>query len=350
MASGRKPTLTLIARKCGVSKMTVSRALRNETSVSPATRDFIFRVAEKVGFQPSRRYRRIKGRTPVRSYCVLFQPKYSSKDAFFGGIILSIQQQLFARDCSCSFGVIKDGYADFLKLNRILRARDAQGILIVGDIPPHQASLLQTNFLNLVFIDYPGGPGVSNPYNAVCVDNVYGGHLALSHLLRIGRKRILLICGEEGHYFSNDLLKAYRETLAEHDMETDPRLVVYADFHVKGGFEATQQVLEAGVPFDAIFSNDEMACGAINALKQAGRKVPEDVSVVGFDGLPIGEIVSPTLTTVVVDREKMGTLAVKRLLQFERETGEDEKFEKISLFPSLLVRESCGGRPKKNTE
>jgi LacI family transcriptional regulator len=172
----------------------------------------------------------------------------------------------------------------------------------------------------------------------------------LNHLLRIGRKRILLICGEEGHYFSNDLLRAYWETLAEHHMEIDPRLVVYADFHVKGGFKATQQVLEAGVPFDAIFSNDEMACGAIKALKQASRKVPEDVSVVGFDGLPIGEVVSPTLTTVAVDREKMGKLAVKRLLQFERETGEEEKFEKISIFPSLLVRESCGGRPEKATE
>ena len=292
----------------------------------------------------------MNSRRPARSYCVLFQPKYSSKDAFFSGIILSVQQELFARDCSCSFGLIKDGYADFLKLNRILRSRDTQGILIVGQIPPHYASVLQTNFLNVVFIDYPGDPDVSNPYNAVCVDNVYGGHLALNHLLRIGRKRILLICGEEGHYFSNDLLRAYRETLADHHMEIDPRLVVYADFHVKGGFKATQQVLEAAVPFDAIFSNDEMACGAIKALKQASRKVPEDVSVVGFDGLPIGEVVSPTLTTVAVDRAKMGKLAVKRLLQFERETGEDEKFEKISIFPSLLVRESCGGRAEKATE
>jgi len=288
--------------------------------------------------------------TPVRSYCVLFQPKCSRKDAFFSGIILSVQQELFARDCSCSFGLIKDGFADFLKLNRILRSRDTQGILVVGQIPPHHASVLQTNFLNVVFVDYPGNPDVSRPYNAVCVDNVYGGHLALNHLLRIGRKRVLLICGEEGHYFSNDLLRAYRETLADHHTEIDPQLVVYADFHVKGGFEATQQVLEAGVPFDAVFSNDEMACGAIKALKQASRKVPEEVSVVGFDGLPMGEVVNPALTTVVVDRAKMGKLAVKRLLQFERETGEDEKFEKISIFPSLLVRESCGGRPEEALE
>jgi len=349
LASVREPTLTLIARRCAVSKMTVSRALRNEASVRPATRDFILRVAEKVGFQPSGRYHRMKGRTPIRSYCVLFQSEYSSKDEFFSGIIVSVQQELFARDYSCSFGLIKNDYADFLKLNRMLRSRDVQGILIVGEIPPRYASVLQTNFLNLVFIDYPGDPEVANPYNAVCVDNVYGGHLALNHLLGIGRKRILLICGKEGHYFSNDLLRAYRETLAEHQIEIDPRLVVYADFH-KEGFKATEQVLKAGVQFDAIFSNDEMACGAIKALKQAGRKVPEDVSVVGFDGLPVGEMVSPTLTTVAVDRQKMGRLAVKRLLHFERETGEDEKFEKISIFPRLIVRESCGGRPEKATE
>jgi LacI family transcriptional regulator len=168
--------------------------------------------------------------------------------------------------------------------------------------------------------------------------------------LRIGRKRILLICGREAHYFSNDLRRAYQETLAEHHIEMDPRLVVYADFRVKGGFKAVKQLLGAGVPFDAVFSNDEMACGAIKALKEAGRKVPEDISVVGFDGLPIGEAASPALTTVVVDRAKVGRLAVRRLLRLERETGEDEKFERISIFPSLLVRESCGGRREKARE
>jgi len=342
-APARKPTLTLIARKCGVSKMTVSRVLRNEPNVSGATRELVMRVAEKVGFQPSGCYH-VNHNPSTQHYYVLFQREYSAKDAFFRGIIFSIQAALFERGWGCSFGVVKNDYAEFLKLNRILRSQDVSGILVVGEIPTSYANVLQTNFLNLVFIDYPGDPGIEQPYNAVCTDNVYGGHLAMNHLLKLGRKRVLLIGGRKGHYFSNDLLRAYEETLREHSLGIDPRLITDADFHVTGGYEAAKRAREDGVTFDAIFSNDEMACGAIKALKQAGIKVPTDVSVVGFDGLPIGEVVSPALTTIVVDREKMGRLAVKRLLALEQEMGTEERYEKVGLFPKLLIRESCGAR------
>jgi LacI family transcriptional regulator len=158
----------------------------------------------------------------------------------------------------------------------------------------------------------------------------------------LGRKRILLISGRKGHYFSNDLLRAYKESMAENNHELDPRLIVNGDFHVESGFEVTKKVLERGIDFDGVFSNDEMACGAIKALKLGKLRIPQDVSVVGFDGLPIGNVISPALTTVVVDREKMGRLAVRRLIALEQETGNNEDLEKISIFPKLLVRESCG--------
>jgi len=325
-----------------MSKMTVSRVLRNEPNVSPTTRDFVLRAAEKVGFLPSGTQQRTGG-TSAGEYYILFESEYTQKGSFFSGIILNVQKELFDRGFGCAVGVIQNEYADFLKHSRILSARHIQGALVVGGIPAQYAATLQTNLLNVVFIDYPGDSGLGRPCNAVCVENVYGGHLALNHLLKLGRKRILLISGRAGHYFSNDLLRAYQETLAQHNLELDPRLIINGNFHSKDSFRAVKAALEAGLRFDGVFSNDEMACGAIKALKLAGLKVPADVSVVGFDGLPIGEIVSPTLTTVVVDREKMSRLAVKRLLALNQEIGDDEKFEKISIFPKLLVRESCGG-------
>jgi DNA-binding LacI/PurR family transcriptional regulator len=336
-----KPNLALIARKCGVSKMTVSRVLRGEPNVSPSTRESVLRVAEKLGFHPSGNYRR-NGSASTRDYAILFQSAHSQKDAFFSAIILSVEHELFARGFNCSIGIVENKYSEFLKLNRMLRAHQIHGILVVGEIPPRYADVLHKNFLRLVFIDYPGDPRIECAYNVVCVDNLYGGQLAMNHLLSLGRKRILLICGNKGHYFSNDLLRAYKETLELHDIELDHRLIVNGDFHVKSGFKATKGVLEADVKFDGVFSNDEMACGAIKALKQAGLRIPQDVSVVGFDGLPIGEIISPALTTVVVDREKLGRLAVRRLLNIDQLTGEDEQFEKTCIFPQLIVRESCG--------
>ena len=331
----------VIARKCGLSRMTVSRVLRDEPNVSPGTREFVLRVAEKVGFRLSRSNNRAEYST-VRNYAVLFRPEYSLNDSFFSGIILSVQRELFEQGYECSVGIVRNHYREFLKLNRMLRSRQVHGILVVGYIPPRFVESLQDSFVNVVLLDYPGEPGGTRPCNAVCVENAHGASLALNHLVKLGRKRILLIVGREGHYFSNDLLRAYEETMVQHNLELDSRLIVKGDFHVESGFEAVKAVLQAGISFNGVFSNDEMACGAIKALKQSKLRIPQDVSVVGFDGLPIGEVISPALTTVVVDREKMGRLAVKRLLALEQETSGDDKLEKISIFPDLLIRESCG--------
>ena len=337
----QKPNVTLIAHQCGLSKMTVSRVLRNHPNVSQATRDRVLDVAEKIGFKPSRKYS--EKQTPSSpNYYVLFQQEYSINDAYFSEIILTVQNELFQQGLGCSFGVIQNEYSEFVKLNEILRARDIRGILVVGDISKVYAETLQTNFPNLVFIDYPGGPTINKPYNAICTDNVYGGHLAIDHLLNLGRRRILLIAGKKGHYFTEDLIRAYQETLAEHQIEIDPNLIVYSNFHVEGGFEAVSRTLQARVSFDAIFTNDEMACGALKALNQTKLSVPQDVSVIGFDGLPVGEMVNPALSTVMVDRKKMGQQAVKRLLELEKATSKEDLYGKISLFPKLMIRESCG--------
>lgn len=339
-AKSKKLSAALIAKKCGVSKMTVSRVFRNKGNVSLATRRLVLDVAERSGFVSNGRY---AGRNSqaTKNYYVLFQEEHSLKDVYFSDIILSIQHQLFKDGFSCSFSVIKDSYSEFLKLINILRTEDIRGIFVIGDTPPSYINGLQSNFINVVLIDYPGSPEILRPYNAICIDNVFGGHLAMHHLLKLGRKRILLICGREGHYFSDGLTEAYTEALTRNGIEVCPELIVHADFHVNGGFRATTEVLRNGIEFDAIFSNDEMACGALKALAQAGIDVPGDVSIVGYDGLPIGEAVSPSLTTVAVDRTEMGRLAVKRLLAIEKESVAGEKHEKISIFPKLVVRESC---------
>lgn len=335
----KKANLETIAEKCGVSRMTVSRVLRNSPSVSRETRRAVLKAAESFGFIPS-------GSAPqsltesTKHYCVLFQEEYSLKDAYFSDIILSIQSALFEHKYGCSFGVISGEYHDFVKLANILRAQETSGVFVVGEIRSDYAESLQSGFENVVFIDNPGEPGADRPHTTICTDNIYGGRLAIRHLLDLGRRRILLVAGRKGHYFTNDMLSAYRITLDEYGVDFDPELVVNADFHASGGYEAARHAISSGLEFDAVFSNDEMACGAMRAIRQAGRRVPQDVSVVGFDGLPMGEICMPSLTTVVVDRAGMGRLAVKRLLDMEESLAKNP--EKLCLFPELLVRESSG--------
>ncbi|MFA5865784.1 MAG: LacI family DNA-binding transcriptional regulator [Phycisphaerae bacterium] len=347
MLKEKKPNISLIARKCDVSKMTVSRALRNEPCVAAPTRDMIFLAAEKMGFMPSGCYQ-AKNSQPVKNYSILFQEECSLQDVYFREIILGIQKELFAHGCGCSLGVLKNDYAEFLTLNTMLRSQQVHGVLVVGGVPVRYVETLAATFLNVIFIDYPGEPGIRRPYNTVCTDNVYGGHLAVGHLLDLGRKRVLFIGGKKEHYFSRDLFRAYEECLTEYKIPLDPTLIRYGDFHVDSGTRVIQCALEEGLRFDAIFSNDEMACGAIKALIRAGIKIPDEVAVVGFDGLPLGQAITPALTTVMVDRENMAKQAVRRLLTLEQETGPETRFEKISLFPTLLIRESCGAKPERS--
>jgi DNA-binding LacI/PurR family transcriptional regulator len=338
-----KPRLEEIAAACGVSKMTVSRVLRDDPRISDSTRQAVLRAAEEANYFPPGARNGAEG--PAHNqYHVLFHKDYSLKDVFFSDVILSVQCELFQQGCGCSFGIISASYAEFLKLRQLLQPASTSGVIVVGDVPIDYMNALLVRFPNSVLVDNPGGAGLNQPYDAVVADNALGSSMAVRHLLRMGRRRILLIYGAPGHYFSRQLLKGYRDTLEDHQIALDPELMVASNFHIAGGYQAVERVLASNVVFDAILTNDEMACGALKALKASGRRVPEDVSVVGFDGLPMGEAIHPALTTVAIDREKMGILAVRRLLALENEDYGEERFLTTSLFPALVVRQSCGAR------
>jgi DNA-binding LacI/PurR family transcriptional regulator len=342
----RKPNLTLIAQRCGVSKMTVSRVFRHDPHVAPSTRVTVLQAAERLSFVPSGRA--VRGSAPaVRDFAVLFRKEYSLADAYFSEIIRTIQQELFERGCGCSFAVVSEQYPDFLKLNAMLKARSTRSVLLVGEIAVGYVNALLADYPGLVLVDYAGDPAMARPYNAIYPDQVHGAHLAVRHLLRLKRERILLLAGRQGHYFANDLLAGYRQVMAESNVALDPRLLVHTDApHRRDGYRGIKRALGEGLAFDAVLANDEMACGALTALHEAGRRVPDDVAVVGFDGLPLGEDVRPALTTVRIDRQRMGRLAVARLLAVDEAAPGDAATacEKIAIFPELVIRESCGAR------
>ncbi len=279
-----------------------------------------------------------------KRYYILFRSDYAEKGSFFSELVLSIQAEIFNEGASCSLGVIKPDYSEFLKLLKLMQAEEINGVLIVGDAPIDYLNAVLKAFGNVVFVDYPGDARLCRQCNAVVFDNVHGSYSAVRHLLGLGRKRILLLHGPHNHYFSRAMRIGYKDALDDNGLDFDPDLLVACDFQLQGGQHATERIIDSGLAFDAVFSNDIMACGSILALNARGIRVPEDVSVVGFDGLPIGEAMSPTLTTVVADRNRVGKLAVRRMRTLEDCIGEDSGFMKLSVFPELVVRQSCGGK------
>ena len=143
--------------------------------------------------------------------------------------------------------------------------------------------------------------------------------------------------GPEEHYFSRDIVQGYRDILFQNDIPCEKRLILEADFTADGAAFTVKNAVEKGVEFDAIFTNDEMAVGVIRALHDLGKNIPTDVAVAGCDGLPVGKHLIPSLTTVVMDYNRMGQLAVDRITE---KSGKTEPEYHIRLLPNLQVRES----------
>ena len=216
-------------------------------------------------------------------------------------------------------GIILLGYGDYVVHRSRLEALIAQGAHIVrwGPVQPEQ-------------------PGAS-----IGCDNVFGGRLAADHLVAIGRRRIAFL-GEivpsspevSGRY------RGYRAALADAGVAADPRLQAGAISTEASGYEAMQALLERRVPFDAVFgASDLIAIGAMTALASAGRRVPEDIALVGFDGIPMGAFTRPALTTVAQDTKRAGQLLVQTLIHLI----EGKPAKGVILPPRLIVRDSCGG-------
>ena len=168
--------------------------------------------------------------------------------------------------------------------------------------------------------------------------SVAGGRRATSHLARLGRKRILFL-GDTEAPEAEQRHRGYRQALDKAGLEFRDELVVAAHFDVHSGEAATQSAIERGIEFDAIFAaSDLIAMGAIRALTRAGRRVPDDVSVVGYDNIAASRLVTPRLTTIDQDANLAGRKLVSKLIDAQGGKATSDRLE-----TSLLIRDSCGG-------
>jgi DNA-binding LacI/PurR family transcriptional regulator len=181
---------------------------------------------------------------------------------------------------------------------------------------------------------------------AIAVENKDGAVMLVNHLIEIhGRRRIVFLQGPAGHEDSAWRERGYREALEAHNIQLDSEWIASGRFDENEAFTRIQQMLRDGIEFDAIFAgDDDSAIGAIRALKLAGRVIPDDIAVVGFDDVPFARYLSPALTTVRAPIEAIGREAVHQLVHLMN----GEQAEALTLMPTeLVIRESCGCGPKQ---
>jgi LacI family transcriptional regulator len=331
-------TLEDVARQAGVSRSTVSRVINGKPNVRPEVRDRVLQVIDETGYRPNLAARSLAsqrsnliGLVVPRSVQVLFT------DPYYPRLIQGITHACNQHDQTLAFFLLHDQDQEERLYPRIVREGMLDGVIIQAAQTEDDlvARLVEARIPSVV----AGRPVRVRHLSYVDVDNVSGAYSATSHLIRAGRQRIATVTGPLNTAVGQDRLRGFKNALNDRGLSPDDRLIVEGDFTEAGGYFATRRLLAR--PPDAIFvASDTMALGALRALREAGKAVPQDVAMVGYDDLPLAAHTTPPLTTVRQPIRRLGIRLVETLLDLIDNGPEPPR--RVIFDTELVIRESCG--------
>ncbi len=327
----RAVTISDIAAQAGVSTPTVSRVLNRRSDVSPKTRERVEQLLREHGYQ------RRGSRTEERAG--LIDLVFNDLDSPWAvEVIRGVEEAAHAAGVGTVVSAIHRRRSSARRWLENLRARASDGaILVTTALDPDLHAELRRLHVPAVVVDPAGLPDLDVP--TIGATNWAGGLSATGHLTALGHRRIGFVAGRPGLWCSRARLDGYRAGLESIGLVVDPDLVVPGEFDYASGFAGGTRLLELPDPPSAVFAaSDEMALGVYEAARKRGLRVPEDLSVIGFDDLPQACWASPPLTTVRQPLAEMGMLAVRTVLRLI----DDERLEstKVELATEVVVRES----------
>ena len=330
-------TMFEIAQLAGVSESTVSRALSGSPLVNAQTRDRILKIARSANYTVNinarnlrqKRTRTIEVLIPLAEY-----GRQHMSDPFYLDMLGVLADALSERQYDMLL-TKRAPWAKGMETNSIQCGR-ADGIIIMGQGQDLDALRKFTALYPQVVVW--GGHLREDDYVVVGTDNIAGGKLATEHLMKVGRKRVAFL-GDTSEPEIALREQGYRKAFSDNAMLVDESLIFSAPFDAREARLAAEQMIATGADFDAIFcASDVIAMSAITALRNAGKEVPRDVAIVGYDDILIASSFGPALTTVSQKIEEGGTRMVDLLLNLIEGRNAD-----TTLLPvELVVRESCG--------
>ena len=342
-ASNRPPqraTLSMVAEVAGTSIPTVSKVLRGGTDVSPATRLRVMDAVRSVG------YTRRASASPVVPPASESRPGMIDlvvnhvEGSWANSVLTGVERVASEADLDVVITLVRNG-ADWV--SRLLRRPSAGAVVVLVDPTSSQVQALAAAHIPVVLIDPMTKPAVE--VASVGVANWDGGRLAAEHLTSLGHRRLGVIAGAKAHVYSRARIDGFRSAVDAAASEGSAVHVGYADWDRGLAARQTHELLERDPGLTAIFAcSDIMALGVYDALKAAGRSIPADVSVVGFDDVPEAEWARPSLTTIRQPSAEMGATAVRMLLELiGRGTAAGGAVPRWEMSTELVVRESTSG-------
>ena len=339
LRSSQGVTLEKVASVAQVSRATVSRVVNGDRRVAPGSRAAVEAAVRDLGYVPNRAARSLVTRRSDSVAVVIPEPTAQLfGDPFFPRILRGISDAL-GRESMQLVLLMPEGRPDEERVERYLAAGHGDGVMLIslhGSDPLPDA--LRRHGIPVVVGGRPPGTGISY----VDVDNRAGAGSAVQHLLDAGRRRVVTIAGPSDMAPGADRLAGYRDVLRRAGHESADEIAESADFTLEGGRAAMERLLARAPDLDAVFvASDLMAVGAIGALRAAGRNVPTDVAVVGFDDSPLATATRPMLSSVRQPIEEMGREMTRLLMQEIR--GPAGSPRRVILDTQLVVRDSSGG-------
>jgi LacI family transcriptional regulator len=326
-----------VAKLSGVSRSTVSRVINNDPNVKEATRARVKEVIEQVNYRPNVVARRLaSGRTRIIGLVLPTAQSSLFTDPFFPGLIQGITTVCNARDYSVMLWLTNQEQ-ERMKIHQLASDSLLDGVVIASYLidDPILEALTKSNLPFLLIGRHPS----RNDLNYLDADNLHGARDAVNHLLRLGRRRVATITGPSNMIAGADRREGYEIALRDRGITPDPVLIIEEDFTESGGYNGMLRLLPQNP--DAVFvASDAMALGALRALRESGKRVPEDVAMVGFDDIPSATHMDPPLTTVRQNIQRMGQLAAETLLQMLDEGIAPPHH--LVLPTELIIRSSSG--------
>lgn len=346
MKSPHRPPVNsaAVALRAGVSRTTVSFVLNDVTDrgISAATRERVLAAAQELGYVPNAAARTLAGGATRTVALVVPQVAHLNVDAFLAQLVASVNEHCHRHGLKLLIESTEGEGREPGGFLQLVRSRSIDGLIVAhlrtAEID-HLRRLRDGAVPLVVFgCNLPAGEGMATMGD----DTWRSAQRAVRHLLTLGHRRVGLVNYASAEYHSAaQRERGWRQALADHGVQADPRWIAYGNISAQSGYEATRELLARQTGVTALFAgNDTIAFGALRALREAGLRVPQDVAVVGYDDIPLAPFAAPPLTTVHTDPVGHGRQAVQMLLAQLHDTPADPL---AAVAPAdLVVRESCG--------
>lgn len=328
------PNLYDVAKYAGVSIATVSRVLSNQMVVHPNTRAKVMEAIDKLDYVPNSLAR---GLVTSRSNVIgLIIPDITNP--FFSYVARGCEERCRSHNYDLAIYSVGSQPLEEGSIYRLIRERHVDGLILTGPAPFMKTPPHSIQNIPKVYID--DDPHATEA-DCVCVENATGARLAATHLMDHGHRLIAVISGFPNSYAGAARLAGFKSALADRGIKIPEAFIIPCGFNPSEGEKAAATLMALDPPPTAIFaSNDMLAIGVLRGLQSLGYKLPIDISLVGFSDLSISQFVTPSLTTVFVDKLELGIRAIDLLLSRIEQPSLSPR--RISLPVSLTIRESSG--------